>query len=231
MTEIQGKVSEDFKSMLKDKIFPCVAAKAALVKDQLKIMTAGHMGCPKDDKAILEFIYDFLEGYRNSDKLFHSAVIIFPNTEIFNEDMYEKLFWSRLQALADADAKKYNYDIKVSPNPDSKNFSFSLGEEAFFIIGLHPASSRKARQFKYPAIVFNPHAQFEKLRENKQYIKIKNIVRKKDFVLSGSINPMLQDFGEASEVYQYTGRHYTNNWKCPFNSNHNKINNENNKSA
>ncbi len=231
MTGIQSKVCNDFKAMLQDKVFPCVAAKAALNKDQLKIMVAGHMGCPKDDKAILNFIYDFLKSYRSSDKLFHSAVVIFPDTHIDSEDTYEKFFWARLQALANTDAEKFNYDSRVNPDPDSESFSFSLGEEAFFIIGLHPASSRKARQFKYPAIVFNPHAQFEKLREKNQYGKMKNIVRKKDFAFSGSINPMLQDFGEASEVYQYTGRQYTGSWRCPFSSNHNHINNEHNKSA
>lgn len=231
MADIQDKVCTDFRAKLEDKIFPCVAAKAALVKEQLKVMTAGHMGCPKDDREILNFIYSFLKGYRTSDKLFHSAVIIFPDTKIYSEEMYEQLFWTRMQALADLDAEQHDYDSRVDMNPDSENFSFSIGGEAFFLIGLHPASSREARRFEYPAIVFNPHAQFEKLRENKQYQKMKNIVRKKDIALSGSINPMLQDFGDASEVYQYTGRKYNSDWKCPYNSNHNHIKNEHYKSA
>lgn len=223
---------DEFTAKIADKLFPCVAAKAALTKEQLHVFSAGHMACPKDDKAILEFIYTFIKDYRKSDKLFHSAVIIFPETaEIYSEAMFEKLFWNRLQALADLDAEKYDYDSRVDPEPESENFSFSLGGEAFFIIGLHPASSREARQFAQPAIVFNPHAQFEQLRENGQYQKMKNIVRKKDVEYSGSVNPMLQDFGEASEVYQYTGRQYDNSWKCPFHSNHNHVKHERNKSA
>ena len=222
---------EDFKAQLEDKAFPCVAAKAALVKKQLKVMVAGHMACPNEDKEILDFIYNFIKEYRKSDKLFHSAVVIFPDTKIYSEEMFEQLFWNRLQALADADAEKYNYDERVDPNPESENFSFSLGEEAFFVIGLHPASSREARRFGCPAIVFNPHAQFEQLRVNNQYQKMKNIVRKRDIALSGSINPMLNDFGESSEVYQYTGRRYNNSWKCPYSSNHNHIKHEHHKSA
>jgi len=45
---------------------------------------------------------------------------------------------------------------------------------------------------------------------------MKNIVRKRDVALSGSINPMLQDFGAASEVYQYSGMQYDSTWQCPF---------------
>jgi hypothetical protein len=41
-------------------------------------------------------------------------------------------------------------------------------------------------------------------------------VRKRDIAYSGSINPMLNDFGNASEVYQYSGKQYTSDWVCPF---------------
>lgn len=227
----EEEIIREFTAHLEDKMYPCVAAKAAVAKQQLSIMVAGHMACPKDDKDILSFIYDFTDTYRKSDKLFHSVVIIFPETEVYNEQMYDQFFWSRLQALSDKDAELYDYDNRVDPDPESENFSFSLKGEAFFVIGLHPASGRDARRFKYPAIVFNPHAQFEKLREAGQYEKMKNIVRKKDVALSGSINPMLQDFGDASEIYQYTGRQLSKNWKCPLHINHNSTTNERNKSA
>jgi hypothetical protein len=45
---------------------------------------------------------------------------------------------------------------------------------------------------------------------------MKAVVRKKDMVLAGSINPMLTNFGEASEVYQYSGKQYDKNWQCPL---------------
>ncbi len=108
-------------------------------------------------------------------------------------------------------------------NPSAPEFSFSLKEEAFFIIGLHPASSRPARQFKYPALVFNPHLQFEQLREANKYQSIKYAVRKRDIAYSGSINPMLTDFGEASEVYQYSGRKYDEQWQCPLKIKHEQV--------
>jgi FPC/CPF motif-containing protein YcgG len=102
----------------------------------------------------------------------------------------------------------------------SSDFSFSLGEEAFFIVGLHPGSSRPARRFRHPTLIFNPHAQFDELRSLNRYEKMKNIVRKRDILFSGSINPMLSDYGNASEALQYSGRHYGSEWTCPLKTMH-----------
>ena len=205
-----------FEDFIENEMFPCVAAKAALNKDHLKTFVAGHIACPKDDHQILEFIYDFVDGYRNSDAPFHSACVIFPEAEGLNEEFFERFLWMRLQALSNLDSEKYPYDKRVSDEPHSENFSFSLKEEAFFIIGLSPFSPREARRFQYPALVFNPHHQFEEMRSLRRYDKMKNIVRKRDIALSGSINPMLNDFGDASEAYQYSGMKYDSNWECPF---------------
>lgn len=210
----------DWFSFIENRAFPCVAAKAAMVKQQQHVLTAGHLGCPRDDAKILEFIYEFVDNYRKSDTLFHSCVIVFEQPIILSEHSYATLFWQRLQALSDLDSRQYPYDDRVSDSPDSENFSFSLKGEAFFVIGLHPASSREARRFQNPAIVFNPHAQFEQLREQNQYAKMKKIIRKRDIALEGSINPMLEDFGTASEVYQYTGQQLDNSWKCPLHIHH-----------
>lgn len=215
-TDLDLEVRHAFKEFVDDTLFPCVAAKAALNRDQMHIFVAGHLACPKDDQDILDFIYKFIDEYRASEQDFHTVCVIFPETHPINEESFDRLLWSRLQALSDLDALKYPYDRRVDTDPSSPQFSFSLGEEAFFIIGLFPGSSREARRFRYPTIVFNPHAQFEKLRSLKRYDKMKNIVRKRDVELSGTINPMLNDFGDDSEAYQYSGMQYDKNWECPY---------------
>ena len=213
-------IIEDYLAFLNDKAFPCIGAKTSLSKGQLKCMVAPHMACPKDDQYILQFLYNFIQAYRNSTELFHSAAIIFRQPAVANEEMFDALLWQRLQALSDLDAETYGYDERVNPVPTSSFFSFSLKEEALFIIGMHPSSSRLARRFKYPTLVFNPHAQFEKLRETNRYEKMKSTIRKRDIAYSGSVNPMLEDFGESSEVYQYSGRKYDIHWQCPLKLNH-----------
>ncbi len=216
-TFTDNKVIEDFENFLSNKDFPCVAARAALTKSTIQYFVAEHMACPKDDRAIVEFLYNFVDNFRSTNDPFNSAVIIFKGPESVQEEMFDKLLWARLQSISNIDAQNNSYDKRVDLDPSSPNFSFSVKEEAFFVIGLNPGSSRLARKFKYPALVFNPHAQFEKLRNENRYEKMKNIVRKRDIEYSGSVNPMLTDFGERSEVFQYSGKPHDGSWKCPLN--------------
>lgn len=213
-------IIEEYIAFINNIEFPCIGAKTAQTKGQLKYLVAGHIACPKDDEDILKFLHEFVLEYRKSEKLFHSAAVIFKYPEIIGEEMFEGLLWQRLQALSNLDAKSHCFDDRVNKDPASSHFSFSLGEEAFFIVGLHPASSRLARQFKYPTLVFNPHAQFQKLRESEAYEHMKKVIRERDVAYSGSINPMLEDFGRSSEVYQYSGRKYDTGWQCPLKINH-----------
>jgi FPC/CPF motif-containing protein YcgG len=130
--------------------------------------------------------------------------------------MFDALLWERLNALSTLDRLNFKHDSRVDADPTANHYSYSLKQEAFFIIGLNPFSSRKARRFAYPTLVFNPHAEFEKLKKANRYAQMKKIVRKRDLAFSGSVNPLLNDFGEASEVYQYSGVHHDENWKCPL---------------
>ena len=211
---------EEYLSFLKAKDFPCIAAKAAHERHLIKCMVAGNMACPKDDTAILFFLYDFVDAYRNSNEMYNSAAIIFTGPQITGEEMFDALLWQRLQALEILDAENYKYDNRVEADPISAKFSFSIKEEAFYIIGLHAESSRQARRFIHPTMVFNPHTQFEKLRASSKYEAMKSTVRKRDIAFSGSVNPMLQDFGDASEAFQYSGRKYNDSWKCPLKITH-----------
>lgn len=216
-------IREDFQTFIGGREYPCVAARAAASRGHTPSLVAGHMGDDEDDARILLFIYDFIMQFRKATSTLHSAAVIFRQPEAITEHLYERFFWDRLQSLSRLDAGRYWYDARVSADPASPDFSYSLGEEAFFIIGLHPASSRPARQFKYPAIVFNPHVQFQQLRDNAQFDKMKEIVRARDHAMCGSINPMLNDFGAASEARQYTGRRYQADWQCPLTITHDRI--------
>lgn len=213
---VSKDIIQEFHRFINDDAYPCVAARAALSRNNIACLLAGHMGCPKDDVQILRFLYDFVLRFRNSHAPLSSAAIIFQSPATTTEETFEALLWQRLQSLSALDAANHRYDKRVNPDPSAPDFSFSLAEEAFFVIGLHPASSRRSRQFSYPAMIFNPHAQFEEMRKANRYEKMKNIVRQRDAVYSGSTNPMLADFGESSEVYQYSGKRYDREWTCPL---------------
>ena len=209
-----------YSDFISNKAFPCVAAKTALNCRQLNCLVVNHLADPKDDARILDFLYQFVDTYRQSEKLYHSAAIIFRGPEHPDEAEFEDLFWQRMQALSNLDARRYGYDPRVVADPALPEFSFSLKEEAFFVIGLHPGSSRRARQFQYPTLVFNAHQQFEQIRTNGSYDRLRDTIRGRDLAYSGSVNPMLRNFGAGSEAHQYTGSFHDDAWQCPFLAQH-----------
>lgn len=205
--------------------FPCVGARASVLKGRAVVMVADNICCPNDDVEILQFLYRFIDDIRKGNTDFSSATVVFKGPIVLTEEAFDRSLWLRLQSISDLDSASFEFAKGVSANPESSEFCYSLKEEPFFVLALHAGSSRKSRRFEYPVLVFNPHAQFETMRESGAYGKMQDIIRKRDVDYSGSINPMLTDFGERSAAYQYSGRKYKSNWKCPFKPNYGTIDN------
>ena len=64
--------------------------------------------------------------------------------------------------------------------------------------------------------MFNLHSQFEALRDDGRYDKLRAAITDRDVRYSGSRNPMLATHGESSEARQYSGRRVEADWRCPF---------------
>lgn len=187
-----------------NKGFPCVMAKSVAAKGMLVTQEVADLESENEFKLIVERFHGFIDEYRkNPGRL--SSFIVLVNSSLSFEN-FEAKFWRFLKRLHTEDKLAYRHDPRVSSVVAADDFSFSIKEEAFFILALHPESPRFARRFSSPAIVFNPHQQFENLRKAGIFERIKNLIRKRDINLQGSINPMLSDFGARSEIYQYMGR-------------------------
>jgi FPC/CPF motif-containing protein YcgG len=135
-----------------------------------------------------------------------------------NEQHFEAAMWQRLQAFHAIDAASHDWDPEVSSDPESPHFSMSIGGRGFYVIGLHPDASRTARRFHCAALVFNLHSQFEALRADSRYDKLRTSITERDIAFSGSRNPMLATHGVSSEARQYSGRQVHSDWRCPFNA-------------
>lgn len=191
--------------------FPCVMAKAVVKTGLLKVHTQQSL----DPRNFLKNIYSFIDDFREKRSRLSSFVLVLENNDLSFE-RFEEMFWDFLREANHEDKKYYPHDPRVKSHPEDNEFSYSLKSEAFFILALHPDSPRKSRQFTYPAIVFNPHQQFENMRKNGIFNKVRTMIRMKDKILQGTINPMLQDFGERSEVFQYLGKIYLPNDPIPL---------------
>ena len=197
--------------------FPCVGAKSALGRGQMDILVARDLRSAWDDLRILPALATTVGKYRADRAIFRTMVVVFEGPDDLSEADFEQHLWARAQSLSDKDAwVGYRPDPTVSADPEDPHFSLSFAGEAFFVVGLHPNASRPARRFEAPAMVFNLHNQFEVLREQQRYEKLRSSILQRDLALAGSINPMLARHGETSEARQYSGRAVEADWKCPF---------------
>lgn len=215
-----GLVTTRFLGFVADPAFPCVGSKAALARGAIETCELGRLGDRGNDASLLDSLTAFarrVDALDPDDSTIHSFVALFDGPRDTDERRFEALLWSQLQRLHEIDARRGTpWAADVSRDPDDPRFSLSLGGHPFFVIGLHPGASRLARRFAWPALVFNSHRQFERLRADGRYGKMQAATRARDIALQGSINPNLADFGTAAETRQYSGRAVEEGWTCPF---------------
>jgi len=161
-------------------------------------------------------LYAFTAERQGFESDFTTFVAVFREREPGDELAFERTLWSQLQRLHDLDAGYHPWDARVSDDPESPKFSFSVAGDAFFVIGMHPGASRSARRFAWPTLVFNAHEQFENLRADGRFEPLQSRIRERELRLDGRINPNLSDYGYHSEARQYSGRPTEPTWTCPF---------------
>jgi FPC/CPF motif-containing protein YcgG len=196
--------------------FPCLGAKAAFNSSAYTLRVYGELGSCIATNELSANLYDFTQSEVRAASDYATFVAIFEQPQETDEFQFETLLWQQLHALHQHDAIHFNWDPNVRSDPADPHFSFSFGGQALYVIGLHANSSREARRFPWPALVFNPHEQFERLRADGKWQRMQATIRMRDLELQGSSNPMLSDFGEQSEARQYSGRAVEENWRSPF---------------
>jgi FPC/CPF motif-containing protein YcgG len=210
----RGALIEDFRSFVDTRDFPCVGAKSALHRERIEFEICDRLGAAESAQTLRAGLERFSARHPDPGLEPVSFVAIFREQVGGEKDFHERL-WTQLQVLHDIDIVDHPWAADVSADPASPDFSFSVASRAFFVVGLHPRSSRLARRAPHPTLVFNFHDQFEALRECGRYGKLQAAIRERDVALQGDINPVLAQFGEASEALQYSGRPTGG---CPFRS-------------
>lgn len=214
---IGKRVDEAFRAFVGHARFPCLAAKGAVRRRNHELGVYGALASASASDALAADLAVFARQAPPGGDRFTAFVAVFTGRAPASERAFERRLWAQLQRLHERDDPAAGWDPAVSADPDDAHFSFSFGGRAFFVVGLHPHSSRLARRFRWPALVFNPHALFERLRREGRYERFRAEIRERDIALQGSPNPNLADFGERSEARQYSGRDTTAvEWRCPF---------------
>jgi uncharacterized protein len=181
-------LSAKLKTFIRAASFPCVGAKSALAKGRLQVVIARSIESAWDDLEIHRQLLAFVRAYQRDRTIFQSFAVVYEGPDHLDETAFERHLWDRIQSLSDKDDwLGQPHDVAVEADPSSPHFALSFGGEAFFMVGLHPKASRAARRFETPVMIFNARDQFEQLRAENRYEKLRSAIIERDIQLSGSI--------------------------------------------
>ncbi|HZO95256.1 MAG TPA: guanitoxin biosynthesis heme-dependent pre-guanitoxin N-hydroxylase GntA [Candidatus Baltobacteraceae bacterium] len=205
-----------FRAFVLDERFSCLGAKSSIRRATYRLGAYARMDDAAVTAGLARDLYAFAAERHGFESTFTTFVAVFREHVDGGEAGFERALWSQLQRLHDLDAAHHPWDPRVSDDPDDPRFSFSVAGTAFFVVGLHPRASRASRRFAWPALVFNAHEQFERLREDGRFFGLQAKIRERELRFHGDLNPNLTDYGRDSEARQYSGRPTGEPWRCPF---------------
>jgi FPC/CPF motif-containing protein YcgG len=206
-------IGEAMERMVGHTEFPCLGAKSVFRRGSVEHVVLDDMDSDDVPETLLTQLADFARNIEGEDG-FHSFIATFRQPVPADEASFEASLFGLLQRLHDTDDEAWAPGVGSDPN--DPHFAFSAGGTAYFIVGLHPAASRVARRAPLPTLVFNPHDQFERLREEGRFDGMRGAIRRRDEDLQGSINPMVADHGDTTEALQYSGRAHGSDWEPPL---------------
>lgn len=204
------------QAMIEAKPFVCVGAKSAFHRKTYRLALYPALGDVDATRQLHQDLCNYGAERLSLPGPYRTFIAIFEGPYYADEPTFEAALWNQLQLLHELDATEHEWDPMTSNDPASDQFSFSVGGTSFFLVAMHPASSRLTRKFIVPAIAFNAHDQFEELRAMGIFSRVAATNRERDIALQGSINPNLADYGHGLEAKQYSGRANSSGWVCPF---------------
>jgi FPC/CPF motif-containing protein YcgG len=207
---------ESFRAMVMSDPYPCVVGRGLLRRGDYRFGRYPALGTPHSARAVAADLWQFIQDFPIRQETLASFVASFDGPADSDEQQFEELLWEQLQLMHDLDREQHDWSPLVGSDPNTKGFSFSFAGRPFFIVGMHPGSSRMARRPGRPTMVFNAHEQFNLLREAGLMQRITQTIRARDRKLQGCENPALVLFdGDHPETVMYSGRLPDEGWKCP----------------
>ncbi len=217
------QVFKEMETLILQKNYPCVAAIQSFQKQEFGFGVYPDFGSAYSSLKLGQDLLDFKKEQQISHSPYLSFWALFPDSfsdrgKTLTEEQFELGLWEELSGLSSRPEFAAPWDPRFSSDPKDANFCFSFAGHAFFVVGLHPESSRASRRFPYPTLIFNLYEQFVDLMDAGKYQPMVEINRNRDLKFQGSINPMVEKYAESWEAIQFSGRNNSAQWKCPFHS-------------
>ena len=171
-----------FQKLVTDFSFPCIGAKATWNSGAVSFGFYERLANHTSTKNLAHDLEQFTRrNMQQAATQLATLIAVFRGPFDLDEREFEKLLRSQLQNLHDLDSQRFAWDARVSADLTEPEFLFSFAGQAYYVIGMHGNSSREARRFPWPTLVFNPHEEFERLRTDGNWKRMKQTIRARDY--------------------------------------------------
>lgn len=147
------KIEDSYKSFILCENHPSILANALFRMELYQIRAYEDINDLDNLKQLLLDVESYLNQNIPYQSEVESFVAAFPNNYYEDEILFENALLQTLNMLNHLE--HCEWDQNVSDVPDTARFSFSINGRSFYILGLHPESSKMARQAPYTTLVFN----------------------------------------------------------------------------
>ena len=193
-----AQVGRELHRFFSRKDYPCVAGLHAFKKGEFQVGFYGRLGTGDHGRQLRNDLIYFASEQERKKSIYLTFFAIFDEGDC-TEAEFETKLWQELSSLTSFETFDQDFKPGDGADPKSPAFRFSLLKREYFVVGLYPQSSRKARRFIKPALVFNLFAQFEELQSRGAYEGPVKTIRSRELKFEGSVNPMVQAHGESWE--------------------------------
>src|SRR5262249_55256652 len=154
-------IHSQFRGMITSPAFPCLGGSGAIHRGDYRFAVYGALGSPDAIRPCASDLASFLgkcPADRNPVAVFVAA---FRQPVIPTELAFETALWEQLRGLHELDAhgdaahRQSGGSDGLPTDVKNEDPGFFFCDREFFVVGLHPASSRWARRFGWPTLVFN----------------------------------------------------------------------------
>ena len=216
MDPFKDQVTKTLTQLITKENYPCVAAIQSINKQDFLVHTYKKFGQLHQRPALRNDLLAYLKRFKETRSTYFTFFAAFEDEKHLSEAEFEQNLWNELSSLTSETTRQPDQDPRFSDDPNSQKFCFSLAGHAFFVVGLHPQSSRLSRQFPWPTLIFNVFEQFNQLAAVGKYESMVQLNRARDSRFQESPNPMALKYGEQWESIQFSGKENNSEWKCPF---------------
>lgn len=213
---LPAQIDQQLRETVFQESYPCVAAVQALSRNDYAIGIYGTLGTARHWQGLRADLLAYLAEQQRTGSLYRTMFAVFPEASEYSEEAFERAMWHELSSLTSSEERSTDWSPGAISDPEQPGFVFSLGGQPLFVVGVHPHSSRRGRRFPFAGMVFNAFAQFEQLERKGSYERMVKVNRERDLAFDGSVNPMVEQYGDKWEAIQFSGKSNSSAWKCPF---------------